>query len=119
MKLLTATEPLEIVVLYILGELILTKDGNRFLLVIKDRLTKLTRTIKLKGITVTAMEHPFVHHWVFVYGPPETVFFDNGSQSLERFFTEICRIIGTKNVYTTKYHPQCNDQVELFHCTIF
>lgn len=118
MKLFPATAPLESVAIDILGELIRTKKGNRFLLVITDRFTKLTKTVPLKRITATAVAHAFVHHWVFHYGPPRTLLSDNGSQFMARFFTEVCRIMGTKNVYTTTYHPQCNGQVERFNRTI-
>lgn len=34
------------------------------------------------------------------------------------FFTEVCRIVGTKNVYITMYHNQCNGKVERFNSTI-
>lgn len=79
-----------------MGELIRNKNGNRLLLVITDLFTKWNRTIKLKRITATAVAHDFVQHWVFVYRPPKTALYDNGSQFMVRFFTEMCRIIGTK-----------------------
>lgn len=64
MNLFPANDLLEFVKINILGELIFTKSGNRFLLVIPDRFTKLTRTIPLKCITENAVAHAFVHHWV-------------------------------------------------------
>lgn len=37
---------------------------------------------------------------------------------MECFFTEVCRIVGTKNLYTIRYHPQCNGKVERLNGTI-
>lgn len=37
---------------------------------------------------------------------------------MARFFREICRIVGTRKVYTTKYNPKCNGQVGRFNRTI-
>lgn len=118
MELLPGTEPLAFVAIYIPGELVRTKNGNIFLLAITDSFTKLNRTVPLKYITETDMAHAFVHHWVFVYGPPRTVLSDNQSQFTARFFTEMCRTIGTKNFYTTTYHLQSNEQVEWFSRTM-
>ena len=117
-RLFPATTPLEFVSIDILGELIRTRRGNKFLPVITDRFSKLVRTVPLKRITAMEISRAFTHHWVFVYGPPLTVLSDNGPQFAAKLFIDICRIIGAKNVFTTTYHPQCNGQVERFNRTI-
>ena len=43
---------------------------------------------------------------------------DNGTQFTARFFQNICRILGIRNVFTTTYHPQANGQVERFNRTL-
>ena len=73
LKLLPAKAPLESISIDLLGELIRTPRGNRWLLVITDRFSKLVRTVPLKRITAATVAKAFVHHWVFVYGPPLTV----------------------------------------------
>lgn len=73
-----------------------------------DRFTNLMKTVPLKLITATSVEHGFMHHCVFCYGPPKSVLSDDGSQFMAMFITEMWRIICKKNVYTTTYHPQCN-----------
>lgn len=113
-----ATEPLAFISVDIPGDLVGTKNGKGFLLAITDRFTKLNRTVPLKLIMATDMAHAFVHHWAFVSGQLKTVLSDNGSQFMARFFTEMYRIIGTKNFYTKTYHPQSNEQVEWFTRTI-
>ncbi|CDF35613.1 unnamed protein product [Chondrus crispus] len=118
MKLFTPKAPLEFVAIDILGELITTKRGNRYILVISDRYSKLVRTVPLKKISAAHIAQAFVHHWVFVYGPPVKLLSDNGTQFTARFFQNVCRILGIRNVFTTTYHPQANGQVERFNRTL-
>ena len=118
MRLFPAKEPLEFVSIDLLGELIRTRRGNRFLLVIVDRFSKLVRTVPMKRITAIEAAKAFGHHWVLVYGQPLTLLRDNGPQFAARLFIDICRILGVKNVFTTSYHPQCNGHVERLNRTI-
>lgn len=118
MQLFPAKAPLEYVAIDILGELIKTPRGYRYLLVISDRFSKLVRTVPLRRITAATVAMAFVKHWVFTYGPPVFVLSDNGKQFTARFFQNVCRILGVSNLFTTTYHPQCNGQVERFHRTI-
>jgi hypothetical protein len=64
----------------ILGPLPKTRHGNRFLLVIADRYSKLTGTIPLRVTTALAVAQAFCDHWVFVYGPPVSLLTDNAPQ---------------------------------------
>ena len=118
MRLFPAKAPLEFVSSDLLGELIRTRRGNRFVLVIVDRFSKLLRTVPMKRITAIEVAKAFVHHWVFVYGQPLSLFSDNGPQLAASLFIDVCRILGVKNVFTKTYHPQCNGQEERFNRTI-
>ena len=118
MKLFTPKAPLEFVAIDILGELITTKRGHRYILVVSDRYSKLVRTVPLQKFTAAHIAQAFVQHWVFVYGPPVRLLSDNGTQFTARFFQNICRILGIRNVFTTTYHPQANGQVERFNRTL-
>lgn len=68
LKLFPARAPLEFVVIDILGELVKTPRGNRYLLVMTDRYTKLTKVVPLKQITAPLVAQEFVTHWVYNYG---------------------------------------------------
>ena len=118
MKFFTPNAPVEFVAIDILGKLITKSRGNRYILVISDRYSKLVRTVPLKKISAVHIAQAFVHNWVFVYGPPVTLLSDNGTQFTAKYFQNICRILGTRNVFTTTYHPQANGQVERFNRTI-
>ncbi len=38
---------------------------------------------------------------------------------IAEFLTHVCQMLGVKNVFTTRYHPQTNVQAEWFNHTIF
>lgn len=118
LKLFPASAPLEYVAIDILGPLPKTSHGNRFLLVMTDRFSKLTRTVPLRTTTALVCARAFCDHWVYSYGAPRHVLTDNGPQFTAKFFHAVCRELGIEKVFTTAYHPQTNGQVERFNRTI-
>ena len=118
LKLFPATAPNESVCIDILGELVRTPRGHRYLLVITDRFTKMTKTVPMKGVSAGEVAKHFVDNWVFNYGPPTDLLADNGKQFTSKFFLDVCRILNIHNSFTTTYHPQTNGQVERFNRTI-
>lgn len=93
MQLLPAAAPMEFLAIDLLGELIQTKRGNRFLLVITDRFSKLALTVPLKSITAQSVAKVFFTQLVLAYGPPQCSLSDNGRQFTSRFFQHVCRIL--------------------------
>jgi len=118
LQLFPANGPLEYVSIDILGPLLRTRRGNRFLLVISDRYSKLTRAIPLSRITAQSVARAFAEQWAFVYGPPAILLSDNGKQFASKLFTHLCQLLGTSNAFTSTYHPQTNGQVERFNRTL-
>ena len=118
LKLFPATRPLDQVAIDILGPLARTTQGNRSLLVISDRFWKLNKAVALRRISSYTVARAFCDHWVFTYGPPVCLLSDNGRQFSAAFFREVYKRLGTKNLFTTAYHPQTNGQVERFNRTI-
>ncbi len=117
MKLFLASRPLEFVAIDILGEIIKTLRGNRFLLGITDRYSKLVRTVPLAKITAIEVANAFVPNWVLVYSPPVSLLSDNGTKIIAKFFQHVCLIFGLENLFTTTYNPQCDGQVKRFNRT--
>jgi transposase InsO family protein len=118
LKLFPADGPLEFVDMDILGPLPKTEHGNRFLLVISDRFSKLIRTVPLRFITALIVAKAFCGAWLFSYGHPRYLMTDNGTQFNAMFFLAVFRELGIDKVFTTAYHPQTNGQVERFNRTI-
>ena len=112
MRLFPPMKLLECEVIDILGPLPTSKAGSNFLLVMAYRFYKLTHVTQLKCIKTLKVAFAFVNDWVFKYGAPDSVVFDNGSQFVAHFFQRICALL--LNLFTTTYHPQTNGQVERF-----
>ena len=118
LQLFPASGPLEYVSIDILGPLLRTSRRNRYILVISDRYTKLTRAIPVASITAQSVAREFAENWAFIYGPPTILLSDNGKQFASKLFVHICKLLGTKNAFTSTYHPQANGQVERFNRTL-
>ena len=118
LQLFPATAPLEALAIDIMGELVRTARENRYLLVITDRFTKLTKTVPLKGVSAAEISRAFVNEWIYNYGPPLDVLSDNAKYFTSKFFQSICSMLNIHNSFTTTYHPQANGQVERFNRTI-
>jgi Integrase core domain/Integrase zinc binding domain len=118
LKLFPANGPLKSVAVDILGPLPRTKHGSRFLLVISDRYSKVTKTVPLRTVTALSVARAFCDHWAYVYGPPVSLLTENGPQFTAKFFQAVCSELGIRKIFTTAYHPQTNGQVERYNRTI-
>ena len=118
LKLFPPRGPLENTIIDILGPLPRTTTGNRFVVVMTDRFSKLCRFRALRTITAEKLARTFAEEWVFVYGPPQSLLSDNGPQFTAKLFREACRLMGVRNVYTSTYHPQTNGLVERMKRTL-
>jgi hypothetical protein len=106
MRLFPASSRLEYVSINLLRHLPETAHGNRFLLVMTDRFSKLTRTVPLRTKTAFFVSKAFREHWVFCYVPPCHLVFENGPQFAEKFFQAVCREIGIEKDFSSAYHPR-------------
>ena len=86
--------------------------GNIYLLVITDMFSKFTRAVPLPDMTTETVSKAFVDYWLSIFGAPDKLLTDQGSQFTSELFLSLCRIIGIKKVFTTPYHPQTDGVVE-------
>jgi hypothetical protein len=117
LKLFPAKGTLESVAMDILGPLPSTKHGNRFLLVITDRYSKVTKTVPLRVVTALYVTKAFCDHWGFAYDAPVSLLTDNGPKFTARLFQAERAELGVKKVFTTAYDPQKNGQAERYNRT--
>ena len=118
LNLFPANAPLESVAIDLLGPLPVTSQGNRYLLAMTDRFTKLTRTVPLKSISAFKVAKAFWDVCVYAYEAPATLLSDNGGQFVSKFFQSVCKALSIHNAFTTAYHPQTNGQVERYNRTL-
>lgn len=110
--------PLEYVALDLLVPLPISPAGNNFVFFMTNRYTKLTRAIPLSKTTAAHVATAFLGNWIYPYGITGTVLSDNGSQFISAFLKTVCRVLGTRHVFTTSYHPPTNGNTELYNKTL-
>ena len=90
-------------------------NGCNHLLTLIDRFTRWPVAIPIKDIAADTIVDAFAHNWVSVYGVPEVITTDRGSQFTSQTWTQLMRTWGTKHITTTAYHPESNGMVERLH----
>ncbi|KAI2659768.1 Transposon Tf2-6 polyprotein [Labeo rohita] len=88
-------------------------DGFTTILVIIDRFSKSCRLLPLKGLP-TSMETALAlfNHVFRVYGLPEDIISDRGTQFTSQVWKAFCKHLDINVSLTSGYHPQSNGQVE-------
>jgi transposase InsO family protein len=119
LQLFPPSAPMEFIAMDLLGPLTLTERGNRFLLVVTDRFSELTRAYPLASTTAEVVAKVFFDGWFSAgYGIPRILLTDNGTQFVAKFFQTFCKILGIKQVFTSAYRPSTNRQTERFNQTV-
>ena len=90
-------------------------NGFPYLLTIVDRFTRWPTAIPIPDITVQSVVNNFALHWISVYGIPEAVTSDRGSQFTSAVWEQLLKTWGIKSLHTTAYHPEANGMVERLH----
>lgn len=78
MKVFPSYRPIELVELDRLGPLPITKDRNRFAIVITDRFAKMIRSIPMQTTPATKLVEKLFGEWIIPHGSPDYFFADNG-----------------------------------------
>ena len=115
MQIFEATKPFEVVHLDIVGPLPWTRTGNRYILSIMDRFSRLVKLVPLPIMTASAVAMAFRNHWLMQYGIPEKTLTDRGSNFTSLVFRVLSKLYGFSGLFTTSYHPRTNGRLERFH----
>ena len=102
----------------IVGPFPVSKSGNRYIVVFSDYLTKWPEAFPVPSIEAPVIARLFVDEIFSRHGAPRTFLTDRGSNFLSSLVTEVCRLLNTKKVNTTAYHPQTDGLVERFNNTL-
>ena len=90
-----------------------TKRGHTAILVVVDKLTKMTRFAPVKNESTAAdIAQAFVEHVWNSHGMPLQITTDRGTEFTNAFSKSLCNIIGTRHTKSTSYHPQTDGQTE-------
>ena len=102
----------------ILGPLPTTTRGNKFICVWSDYLTHWAECFAVPSIEAPVIARIFVDEIFTRHGAPRTFLSDRGSNFLSALVKEVCRLLNTRKLNTTAYHPQTDGLVERFNNTL-
>lgn len=92
----------------LMGPLPRSKKGNRFLLVVVDYFTKWVEVFPLKDSKAHRIVNILKDEIFTRFGVPEELVSDRGPQFTGQEMSNLCKIWGVKQRFTTSYHPQTN-----------
>ena len=95
-----------------------TENGNRHILVFQDFLTKRPVVIPMPDQWKVRIARALVGEIVPMFGVPEALLSDRGTNLLSHLTKNLCELLGIKKLNTTAYHPQCNGMFERFNTTL-
>jgi hypothetical protein len=111
----TASHPFEKCSLDIVGPLIESETGNKYILTFQDELSKFIVAIPLPQQDAETVAKAFVLNIVLKFGAPATILTDQGSNFLSNLFKNTCKLLGIKKIQTTAFHPESNGGLERSH----
>lgn len=100
--------PWQAIAMDFVGPLPLSKNGNRHLLVVVDLFSKF---VSIHPLRMATAKHTinFLENRIFsVFGVPQYVISDNGSQFCSNEFQKFLATYKVKHWLTSRYHPQAN-----------
>ena len=109
---------LERVHIDIMGPLMETQKGNKYILVIVDQFTKWVEAFPLKNQLAETVAGVVVREFVARFGCPLEIHTDHGRNFESELFKEMCELLEIGKTRTTSYRPSANGQVERYNRSI-
>ena len=101
-----------------LMELPVTSQGNRYVVVFQDFLTKWPMVDPVPDQTTERIVKLLTEEIMPFFGVPEALLTERGTNLLSHLMLDDCKLLGIKKLNTTAYHPQCDGMVERFNQTL-
>ena len=118
MKYDDTARPLDRVHVDLTGPLPLSKIKNRYIMVIKDYLTKYVWLIPLKTKSAMEVAEAFVGEFICQAGIPGRLVSDRGNEFVNQLLVNISKVMGINRVSTTPYNPRADGFVENHNKTL-
>ena len=111
-------EPFERIGIDFVGPLERTKEGNKYILVVTDYLTKWPEARAMKEATAKNVVEFIYKEIICRHGCPRVILSDRGTHFRNEIIDGICEKFRIKHKLSSPYHPQTNGLVERFNRTL-
>ena len=98
-------------------EVPISRQHNRYLLVVMDYFTKWAEAVPLRDQTATSISSAIIKICCS-FGVPNLVHSDQGKNFESHLFHQVLAAFGILKSRTTAYHPQGDGMVERFNCSL-
>ena len=110
--------PMDRIAVDVMGPMPLTKDGNRYILVIGDYFTRWMEAYSLPTQHAEVVAQKLVHEFISRFGTPLEIHSDQGRNFESVLFKEVLKLLQIKKTRTTAYRPKSNGLIERFNATL-
>ncbi|GET04437.1 putative integrase core domain protein [Rhizophagus clarus] len=111
-------QPFDRVGMDIVGPLSQTKDGNKYIVVTTEYLTKWPEARAIPDAKAISVVSFFYEDIICRHGCPKEILTDRGTHFVNDMLNSLCDKFGVKHRLSTAYHPQINGLVERFNRTL-
>lgn len=102
----------------IVGPLPKTKNGNMYIVVATEYLTKWPEARAIPNAKAVSVVSFFYEDIICRHGCPKEILTDRGTHFVNEMLNSLCDKFGVKHKLSTAYHPQTNGLVERFNRTL-
>ena len=99
----------------IVGPLTETVSGNKYILTFQDDLSKFIIGVPIPQQDAKTIAKEFVLNVVLKFGAPAQILMDQGSNFVSDLFKNMCKMLRTRKIQTTAFHPESNGGLEKRH----
>lgn len=111
------SRPFSRIAMDLVGPLVVSEEGHRYILTVVDYSTRYPEAFPLKETTSTDIARALMEMFSRV-GIPEEIITDRGSNLGSCLIEEFYRLFGIEHIKTSAYHPQTDGMVERFNATL-
>ena len=101
----------------LVGPLTTSSKGQQYILVLVDYATRFPEAIPLTSMNTLVVAQAVVEFFSRV-GFPRELLTDQGTPFMSRLMSQVCELLGIKQLKTSVYHPQTDRLVERYNHTI-
>jgi hypothetical protein len=110
--------PFELVSMDVLGPLPITLEGNKFILMFTDYMTRWVEAVPIPDQKAETVAKVFITTIITRHGVPQKLLTDKGTNFLSKMMSAIYKYLGVDKIQTTAYHPSTNGVIERFNKTL-